>query len=139
MTPDELAALRSQLTAHEGRRSRPYTDTVGKLTIGVGRNLTDKGLSDGEIDVLLTNDIAECASDLALTYDWFIGMSQPRQFALIDMRFNLGKAGLAGFQKFLHALAVKNYEEAAREMLASRWAQQVGKRTDDLAKMMRDG
>ena len=50
--PDTLA-LHALLEGHEGRRAFPYRDSVGKLTIGVGRNLSDRGLSEGEIDQLL--------------------------------------------------------------------------------------
>lgn len=42
---------------HEGRRAHPYTDTTGNLTIGVGRNLSDRGLSADEIDLLFANDL----------------------------------------------------------------------------------
>ena len=41
---------------HEGRRTHPYRDTAGCLTIGVGRNLTARGLAADEIDLLRDND-----------------------------------------------------------------------------------
>ena len=47
--------LIEQLRLHEGVEHMPYKDTVGKLTIGVGRNLDDRGLSDDEIDYILSN------------------------------------------------------------------------------------
>ena len=54
----DLDALRSELRRDEGVRLKPYRDTVGKITIGVGRNLTDVGITPDEADVLLDHDIA---------------------------------------------------------------------------------
>lgn len=56
--------LREQLERHEGLRLKPYKDTVGKLTIGIGRNLDDKGISRKEAFALLDNDIAEVVRQL---------------------------------------------------------------------------
>ena len=81
--------LIEQLELHEGRRSKPYLDSVGKWTVGVGRNLSDKGLSDDEIDYLLANDLRECRADLA-SFPWFAGLDDVRRNVLIDMRLNLG-------------------------------------------------
>lgn len=139
MQPDELQQLRDQLIGHEGCKLKPYADVAGKITIGVGRNLTDKGLSTAEVTMLLDNDILECIADLMHTYSWFVTLDQVRQHAIIDMRFNLGAAGFARFPNLIHALAVADYQDAARQMLASLWAQQVGHRADDLAAMMRNG
>ena len=47
----------SQLRFHEGVRNQVYKDHLGIETIGVGRNLRDRGLSDEEVDYLLSNDI----------------------------------------------------------------------------------
>lgn len=139
MTPDELADLRSQLVGHEGLKLRAYVDTVGKITVGVGRNLTDKGLSPAEATMLMDNDITEAVNDLVHTYPWFLGLSIARRHALIDMRFNLGQHGVNQFQHMIAAISAKDYDEAARQMLASKWATQVGHRADDLASMMRKG
>ena len=76
----KLAALLRLLTRHEGRRPFPYLDTAGKLTIGVGRNLTDRGLSSAEIDLLLANDIAAArAACRRLFGDSFDGASMARR------------------------------------------------------------
>lgn len=47
----DMAMLLSELSRDEGRRLKPYLDTVGKTTIGVGRNLTDVGISEDECDL----------------------------------------------------------------------------------------
>lgn len=130
--------LRAQLMLHEGVRRFPYTDTVGKLTIGVGRNLTDVGISNAEALVLLDNDLDACIHDL-VTFPWFLELDAVRQRVLVDMRFNLGPTGLRTFRNTLAAVARRDYEAAAKGMLQSLWAKQVGGRAIRLATMMRAG
>lgn len=130
--------LVEQLVRHEGVRLKPYTDTVGKLTIGVGRNLTDVGISSAEAFVLLEHDIDAVIHDCA-AFAWFAGLSPVRQRVIVDMAFNLGSTRFRLFVRMIHALAIGNFEEASREMLSSQWAQQVGSRARDLARMMTTG
>ena len=125
-----------QLILHEGVRYKPYKCTADKLTIGVGRNLEDKGLTEDEIYYLLQNDINDCLSDLN-NLRWFTRLSNIRQRVLIDMRFNLGLRGLLSFKRMIAQLKEGNYEKASFEMLDSRWAKQVGKRAERLATMMK--
>lgn len=129
--------LRAQLQQHEGRRAHVYRDTVGKTTIGVGRNLEDRGLLEDEIDLLLDNDITAAYNDAARIVPGLNTLSEDRQHALIDMVFNLGAAGLLKFRKFLAAVEARDFDRAAAEMLDSKWAKQVGKRAETLAGMIR--
>ena len=73
------------LMKHEGVRNKPYEDTVGVLTIGVGRNLDDVGLSIDEIHYLLKNDIKRCRHELSGAFDWFLDLDPVRQDAMMDM------------------------------------------------------
>lgn len=130
--------LVDQLTRDEGKRFKPYTDTVGKLTIGVGRNLTDVGLSDDEIDFLLEHDIDAAISGLQ-AHGYPMNQSNPRDAALIGMAFNLGLAGLLAFRIMLTAYKAGDYETAAVEMLRSKWATQVGDRAKRLSEQLRTG
>jgi lysozyme len=130
--------LWDQLALHEGRRAKPYTDTVGKLTIGVGRNLTDKGLSDSEIDFLLMNDIRECTDDLK-TFLWWDDLDEVRRNVLIDMRFNLGPSRFRQFKATLAAVAMGDYVTASDQMRKSKWYRQVKGRGERLARMMSTG
>ena len=138
MTATDREALRQQLIQHEGLRLTPYVDTVGKVTIGVGRNLTDVGLSREEALHLLTNDIEAVITD-CMTFPWFPTLNAVRQRVICDMRFNLGPARLRQFRHTLAAVADGRYADAATGMLASRWATQVKGRARRLAEMMRTG
>lgn len=131
-------ALIAQLRLHEGVRKFAYMDTVGKITVGVGRNLSDKGLSDDEILYLLNNDIDECVADLA-TFPWFAKLDAIRQRVMVDFRFNVGAAGLRKFHGLLRALERGNYADAAKHLYGSLWYRQVKTRGERLVQMMRTG
>ena len=132
-------ALKNQLRVHEGVRSRPYHDTVGKVTIGVGRNLDDKGLRPREIEFLLDNDVDEVMDEIAVELPWFESLSQARQLVVADMVFNLGMPRFLEFKATIRAIRSGNYSAAAEQMLQSKWARQVGQRAKTLAGMMRAG
>jgi lysozyme len=134
-----ITNIYSQLRRDEGIRSHPYTDTEGKLTIGVGRNLTDKGLSQREIDFLLGNDVNEMLEGLQSRLPWFAALDPARQGVILNMAFNMGIAGLDGFPRFLQAVAQGNWETAADEMRDSLWAKEVGERAVRLEQQMRTG
>lgn len=134
-----LARLSRQLEIDEGRRRRLYKDTVGKLTIGVGRNIEDRGLRDDEIDLMLKNDIAEAASIARSVVPVFDQLDDVRQEVLTNMSLNLGQTRLAGFKQFIAALTRFDFQRATTEMMDSKWYEQVGDRGKRLARAMREG
>jgi lysozyme len=133
------ARLKLQLVRNEGIRLKPYHDSVGKLTIGVGRNLDDVGITNLEAKMLLENDIERVESDLRVHLPLYSSLDDVRQRVLMDMAFNMGVAGLLGFQKMLAALAARDFATAKAEMLNSKWAKQVGIRAIRLAEMIETG
>jgi len=133
-----MATIQEQLILHEGKENKPYRCTADKLTIGVGRNLDDKGLTDDEVMYLLKNDIQEAEQDLE-QFDWYKKLKWERKRVLIDMRINLGLQGLLSFRNMIAKIESEEWEEAAYEMLDSKWAAQVGMRAERLAEMMRTG
>jgi len=135
----DIAKMKQELRRDEGIRLKPYTDSVGKLTIGVGRNLTDNGISDLEADTMLLNDIFDVVNYADMAIPWYRNLSEVRQRAIINMGFNLGVNKLMDFRKMCKALRDKDYELAAEEALDSKWAKQVGKRAERIAEMFRKG
>lgn len=132
--------LQKQLIRHEGLRLKPYHCTSGKLTIGVGRNLDDVGITEDEAMDMLRRDITKVT--VAMTRDPLWGFSDynsARQNVLLNMCFQLGKAGLDKFKKLRAAMNDGDFEEAARQMLDSRWARQTPNRANELAEIMRTG
>lgn len=136
MTAKAYFDLRNLLIHHEGRSLRPYKCPAGALTIGVGRNLDAQGISEQEAMQMLDNDITKFSREVRNRWPWTATAPDVVGVVLVDMAFNLGTAGLAEFRRFLAALETKNYPLAADEMLRSRWADQVGSRAFELAKMI---
>ena len=132
-------ALVRQITLHEGVRLKPYRCTAGKLTIGIGRNIEDRGITMAEAELLLCNDLADVRNGLANALPWVATLDDVRQRVLIDMAFNLGIGGLLQFERTLAAVRAGEFKRAAGMMLQSRWASQVGERAQRLARMMETG
>lgn len=124
----------------EGLRLRPYKCSAGKLTIGYGRNLEDVGISKEEADAMFDVDFTKAMEGAAkiLQEEGITGLHKQRFYVLTDMVFNLGYTGTKKFKKLLYALKKGLYDDAAKEMLDSQWALQVGSRAIKLAVMMKD-
>jgi lysozyme len=132
--------IKEQLVRHEGLRLKPYRCTAGKLTIGIGRNLDDSGISQSEAYIMLINDIMNCEKQLqAKIPDIYNGLDEVRKSVLLNMCFNLGINGMLGFKNTLAFVKAGDWERAANNMLVSRWAKQVGRRAIELSELMRKG
>lgn len=135
-----LERIKEQLVRHEGLRLKPYRCTAGKLTIGYGRNLDDSGISKTEAYVLLENDIQNCEKHIMDEIpEIYIALDEVRKSVLLNMCFNLGIGGLLEFNNTLAFIAAGDWERAANNMLASKWAKQVGRRAIELSELMRKG
>ena len=133
-----MTDYKTTLIADEGLQLKPYKDTEGKLTIGVGRNLDDRGLSSAEVMFLLENDIKDAvggAYGLVINFD---SLSDNRKIVLVSMVFQMGKTGVSKFRNMLRAINIEDFDMAAREMLDSLWAKQTPNRAKRLSEMMKD-
>ena len=147
------------LKRHEGLRTYPYNCSQGKLTIGIGRNLEDRGITDGELmhmnrdleDVinngltdedayyLCINDIKNVEKELVAKKPIVLQLNEARQMCLVDMGFNMGVPRLMKFVNMWKAIDNVDFQWASEEMLDSRWAKQVGRRATHLSEVMRTG
>lgn len=126
------------LVRHEGIRLKMYVDSVGKTTIGIGHNLTDRGIKEATAYLILDDDISDATID-AQGLPFFANLDPVRQDVIVSLVFNIGIVRLRGFIKMLAALSDGNWEQAAAELLDSRYAQQVGNRALELAEMIKTG
>jgi lysozyme len=156
------AQLEKDLTRDESSgkpQLQAYFDTVGKCTIGVGRNLDGVGLSVAECQfigkdlaavkkdgitygdalMLLGHDIDRTIADLDKHWPWWRSMNGPRQRVIANLCFNMGAATLGQFVNTLKAMKEQRWHDAAAGMLKSKWAGQVGDRAVRLAKTMELG
>jgi lysozyme len=152
--------LLEELVKHEGVRLQVYQDTLGIDTIGVGRNLEDRGISKEELDeldiptidhvyeygiteadamVLAENDVQIVEEELLRAHPCVEDLDAVRQLVLVDMAFNMGVPRLCKFVKMWNAIHEKKFDIASKEMLDSRWANQVKSRSVKLANAMHNG
>ena len=152
--------LLEELVKHEGLRLQVYQDTLGIDTIGVGRNLEDRGISKEELDeldiptiehiyeygiteadamVLAQNDVQIVEEELLRAHPCVEDLDAVRQLVLVDMAFNMGVPRLCKFVKMWNAIHEKKFDIASKEMLDSRWANQVKSRAVKLSNAMYNG
>lgn len=134
-----MTELIEQLKRHEGIKLTPYKCTSDKLTIGVGRNLEDVGISEQEAEMLLQNDIQRAVTQLKERFPWTLQLDEVRFAALINFTFNVGIGTVSKFVNAMALLKAKNYDMAADEFLQSRWAEQVGQRAVEVTEQIRTG
>ena len=131
--------LIEQLKIHEGVKLKPYKCTAGKLTIGVGKNIEDNGITLEEAEYLLQNDIAEARSQLLHAFPWVGELNDARISAMINFTFNVGIGTVKKFENTLSYMQSGEWDKAADEMMDSRWARQVGNRAIEVTEQIRTG
>jgi len=152
--------LLQELVKHEGLRLQVYQDTLGIDTIGIGRNLKDRGISKEELDeldiptidhvyeygiteadamLLAENDVQIVEEELLRAHPCVEDLDAVRQLVLVDMAFNMGVPRLCKFKKMWNAVHENKFDVASKEMLDSRWANQVKSRSVKLANAMHNG
>ena len=134
-----IEELKIRLRKEEGEKQFPYTDTTGHITIGVGHNLSERGLSKAIIEAILSEDVSVAISDSFSIFPDFYGYSENRQIAILDLTFAMGKPTFMKFEKMIQAIKYGFWEKASGELLNSVWAKQVGHRALLLAQILEEG
>lgn len=131
------ANTEDQLRRDEGEVLHVYQDSKGYWTIGVGILVDERkggGITKEESTYLLRNRIAMKTDEIVKRFPWTKQLDKVRFAVLLNMAFQMGVDGLAGFKNFLAAVSVGRYTQAQIEMLDSKWA-----RTDSPARAERLG
>jgi|TARA_R100001224_G_C3894017_1_gene106015 lysozyme len=134
----DMERLKKQLVIDEGLELKPYRCSADKLTIGVGRNIQEVGITEAEAMVLLENDIARVAGECTRAFDWFLGLTPIRKEAIINLVFNMGLSKFKQFKKTIAFIEAGDWERAGAELLDSNYARQVGQRSQRVANMLAD-
>lgn len=138
----DILRLKDQLISDEGIRLKPYLCTQNKLTIGIGRNLDDVGISEAEAHFLFENDVRRVEASVQRDPDIgpiYMRLTERRQEAILNMCFQLGLNGLKRFRKMWAALAAQNFQLAHKEALDSNWARQTPNRANRVATILLRG
>lgn len=130
--------LKEMLMRHEGYAQYPYQDG-SCLTVGYGHNLTTRGISKRIAGLILEEDIVFYVERVEEVLPGYNSLTEARQWVVVSMAFNLGLLGFLRFKRMLAALSIGDWKEAAKEMRDSVWYIQVGKRAEELARMMEEG
>jgi len=117
-----------QIRLDEGERFKLYKCTADKWTIGIGHNLSDRGISKDVMELMFSEDIAECLDDLPRIFPNFDNFSESRQGAFLNMRFQLGPGGIRKFKKMVAAANSENWKEVVLQAKDSRWYKQTPER-----------
>ena len=134
----DYTRLSKQLLYHEGIRLKPYRCSADKLTIGIGRNIEDVGITEEEAFYLLNNDIKKVVEQCQRNFEWFDGLNDLRKEAIVNLVFNMGFGKFLQFKKTIKHIENEEFELAGAELLDSRYAQQVGQRAIDVANQLAD-
>ena len=127
----------TRLILDEGLRLFAYRCPAGKLTIGIGRNLDDRGITKDEAIYLAKNDIRIAQRTAGKLINDFDGLSDNQKIAIVSMAFQLGETRFSKFKKTIAAINAKDFETAAVEMLNSKWAKQTPERANQLSILMK--
>lgn len=132
--------IHEQLKRHEGFSSKPYRCTGGALTMGYGWNL-EEGIEEHIAEFILVKQVSRIQWTLLQEFEWFPSkdLTHAQRDVITNMCYNLGIEGFKKFKKTIKAIEERDFEEAAKEMLDSKWAKQVGDRAIELAEQMRTG
>lgn len=130
--------LHTNLIKHEGVKLKPYRDTAGVLTIGVGHNL-ENGITHKTVMQILDDDIDVATQDAKKIFPSLLTFSDNRQAALIELVFNMGLGTFSKFHTTIACIHAGNWKLGARNLLDSIWAKQVGHRAIDIANMIENG
>ena len=138
-----LDAMREMLISNEGLALKLYKCTAGITSIGVGRAIQTRGISEDEAMLMLNNDIEICVDALDKRYPWWKRLSEARQEVMVDLMFNLGESRLAKFVQFLQSMetasSAEDYTVAAEHLLDSLYAKQLPGRSKRNAEIIRGG
>lgn len=145
----DMDRLMDQLRQSEGLRLKAYKDTVGVLTVGYGHNCESSPvggvskvgdtISMETAEQLFLEDVMVAVDAVQREFSWVKTLNPARQAVLYDMSFNMGIGTLKTFKNTLKYVQQGDYEQAASNMLKSKWASQVGKRAVRLSDQMRTG
>ncbi len=137
-----IEELKKMLVRHEDEVNHAYQDSEGFWTIGVGHLIDErKGgkISHAASMFILDEDVNSVIGQCDRAFEWFDDLDEARKIVVLNMVFNLGLYGFKEFKKTIAFIEQGLYISASEEMKDSKWYRQVGKRGDELSKIMLTG
>ena len=143
----DIDQLRRELDQDEGCIYEVYLDHLGYPTFGIGHLITNRDrehdwsvgtdVDEWRVEEVFEEDVQTVLSDCEKLYDDFYELPEEAQLIIANMMFNMGYTRLSKFRGMKRGVDSRNWEEAADEMVDSRWYTQVTNRADRLVVRMR--
>ena len=143
-----INTLREELERDEGRVDSIYLDHLGYPTFGIGHLITDDDpehgspvdtpVSDLRVVEAFEDDVQNVLTDCEKLYIQWEHLPEEVQLIIANMMFNMGYSRLSKFKGMKRGVDDRNWNQAADEMVDSRWYNQVTKRADRLVTRMRN-
>ena len=148
MNTNTFNEMTEEIKADEGVVNEIYLDHLGLPTVGVGHLIREHDpeygldvgtqVDDERVTELFEADLYTCVAETKLLYPQFEELPAEAQKILCNMMFNLGRPRLSKFIKMREHVNNGAWNEAANEMLDSKWAKQVPNRANRLVERMRN-
>ena len=142
-----IQQLRKQLEIDEGVKYVIYLDHLGLPTFGIGHLVTKTDPESGQaVGTSISKErVAECfdmdvqsvINDCNKLYKDFEDLPEEVQQIIANMMFNMGYTRLSKFKGMKRGVDSKDWNQAADEMVDSRWYRQVTNRANRLVERMR--
>ena len=139
--------IMSMIARHEGKKLKPYQDSLGLWTVGVGHLIGDgktlpadmnRQFSEEEVDAMFAEDYKHHKS-AAMKIPGYNNLNESGQAALIDLTFNMGPAWYKKWPNFTKSLEEGDIEGAAKNLEQSKWYSQVGNRAPEIVGLLKKG
>ena len=144
----DIEKLREQLKIDEGCVYEIYNDHLGYATFGIGHLVLESDpeygadigtpVSDDRVIEAFEQDVQTVLSDCTILYPDFDELPEEAQQVIANMMFNLGRPRLSAFKGMKAGVDARDWNEAADQMVDSRWYRQVGARAERLVERMRN-
>lgn len=143
-----LEKLQAELTEDEGVKYEIYLDHLNLPTCGIGHLILPSDqecglpvgtpISETRVRELFEQDIEIVLKECKILFPSFDILPDEVQLIIANMMFNMGCPRLSKFKKFIEAVIMSNWQDAANEMVDSRWYNQVPNRANRLVERMRN-
>ena len=130
-------SLKDQIKEHEGYKPTVYDDSLGIPTIGFGFAIKDLELDYDIAEEILDRKLNKLKKRVNDRFHWVIDAPECIQNVVYNMCYQMGVTGFSKFKKTIQYLIDKDYDNASREMLDSRWSRQTPNRSIELSNIVK--
>ena len=143
-----LDQLRMELEYDEGCKYEIYLDHLGLPTFGIGHLVTEDdpehgqevgtAVSEERVIEVFEKDVQVTIDECKKLYDDWFDLPEEAQLIIANMMFNMGRPRLSQFKGMKAGVDARDWNQAADEMVDSKWYRQVTNRADRLVTRMRN-